>query len=433
MGFMDPSTPHSLSERARALHLSPHVIDALTKHREQFLAADPYKHVAIDGFFEPDFAEALLRDFPAFNPALTKNEIYEGVWGKAVNTSIREISPAYEELYAMIGSEEFLSVMTEMTGIPDLVLDPSLFGGGTHENLHGQSLDAHVDFNYDKTRKLHRRLNLIVYLNKDWWPEWGGSLEVHSNPRRPKENRIKSYPCTFNRAIVFETNEHSWHGFPEVNLPESERHRSRKSISIYLYTKDRPTHEVAPPHGTFYVHRPLPERFAPGYTLTEADMTLLHFDTDRRDRWIEIYQNMELAKNGEIAEKASYIGDLLRKVRAPLTGYALQAGESSGLYGDGWVSGRVQLRIRPGKPVKKLVVYGWRPENSPAQATIVVQIDERPTAVAQTGHGAFEISVPFDPELQADYILSIHCDVEFSVPGDTRPLAYVLMELRHEH
>jgi len=430
---MDLSTPNAPSERAGAPRLSRHVMDELSSYREQFLTADPYKHLTIDGFLAPDFAEALLRDFPTFNPALARNEIYEGVWGKAVNTRIREISPAYEDLYAMIGSGEFLSVMSQMTGIPDLQLDPNLYGGGTHENLHGQSLDAHVDFNYDEAQKLHRRLNLIVYLNKDWLPEWGGSLEVHSNPRRPKENRIKSYPCTFNRAVVFETNEHSWHGFPEVNLPESERHRSRKSISIYLYTKDRPAHEIAPVHGTFYVHRPLPARFVPGYILTEADVTLLHFDTDRRDKWIEVYQNMELARNGEIAKKASYIAEVLRKVRAPITGYVLQMGESSGLYADNWVSGRVQLRIQPRKPVKKLVVKGWRPEDSPAQATITVRIDERPAAVAQVGHGAFEISVPFDPELTADCVLSVQSDVEFTAPSDSRPLAYVLMELRHEH
>ena len=412
--------------------LSRHVTDALSLHREQFLSADPYKHISIDGFFEPDFAEALLRDFPTFNPALAKNEIYEGVWGKAVNTKIREISPSYEELYAMIGSAEFLAAMSEMTGIPDLLLDPKMYGGGTHENLHGQSLDAHVDFNYDEAQKLHRRLNLIVYLNKDWLPEWGGSLEVHSNPRRPKENRVRQYPCTFNRAVVFETNEYSWHGFPEVNLPEGERHRSRKSISIYLYTKERPAQEIAPLHGTFYVHRPLPARFAPGYTLTEADVALLHFDTDRRDKWIEVYQNMELSKNGAIAEKDSYIRELLRKVRAPITGYAVQVGDSSGLYGDDWVSGRIQLRIRPGRPVKKLVIKGWRPESSPAEATITVRIDDLPIPY-QVGHGAFEIAVVFHPEQAAEYVLNIESDVEFSVPGDSRSLAFMLMELRHEH
>src|SRR5579872_4379020 len=108
---MELVTPHPPSKPAKALRLSRHVRDALSTHRDQFQTADPYKHVMIDGFFAPDFAEALLRDFPAFNPALARNEIYEGAWGKAVNTRIREISPTYEELYAMIGSREFLSVI----------------------------------------------------------------------------------------------------------------------------------------------------------------------------------------------------------------------------------------------------------------------------------------------------------------------------------
>src|SRR5260370_715803 len=82
-----------------------------------------------------------------------------------------------------------------------------------------------------------------------------GALELHSNPRRPEENRVQAYNPTFNRAVLFETNERSWHGFPRVELPPAERHRSRKSVSIYLYTRERPAGEIAPVHGTFYVQR----------------------------------------------------------------------------------------------------------------------------------------------------------------------------------
>jgi len=415
------------------MHVSQHVIERAGGYREEFLRADPYRHIVIEDFFEPDFAEVLLRDFPRFNPDLARNEIYEGVWGKAVNSAFRAISATYEDLYNAIGSPEFLGLMSELTGIPDLLLDPKMYGGGTHENLHGQSLDAHVDFNYDEAQKLHRRLNLIVYLNKDWRAEWGGSLEVHSNPRRPKENRVKSYLCGFNRAVIFETNEHSWHGFPEIDLPENERHRSRKSISIYLYTKGRPAEEIAPMHGTFYVHRPLPARFAPGYTLTEADLKLLNFDVDRRDKWIEIYQAKELASSEEMAQKDAYIGDLLRRLRAPITGYALQAGESSGLYADGWVSGAVELGIRPQRPVTQLVVKGWRPEFAPEKATVKVSVAGQLVTTADTGLGLFEIAVPFTPAIEVEFGLKIECDGEFHAPGDSRPLAFLLMELQHHH
>jgi Rps23 Pro-64 3,4-dihydroxylase Tpa1-like proline 4-hydroxylase len=84
-------------------------------------------------------------------------------------------------------------------------------------------------------------LNLLIYLNPQWQADWGGNLELHSNPRQPEENKIKSFVPIFNRCLIFETNEYSWHGFSQINLPENQRHLSRKSLSIYLYTKERPS------------------------------------------------------------------------------------------------------------------------------------------------------------------------------------------------
>ncbi len=187
-----------------------------------------------------------------------------------------------------------------------------------------RELDPHVDFNFDQSEQLHRRLNLIVYLNKDWRAEWGGGLEIHSNPRRPEENQIRTYNPIFNRAVLFETNEYSWHGFPKITLPEDKRHLSRKSISIYLYTKDRPAEEIAPRHATFYVQRPLPERLAPGYVLTSEDVLELRRLLIRRDDWIERYQQMELDDNRKIETLIGEIRDFEKRTRLPLTGNILQ-------------------------------------------------------------------------------------------------------------
>jgi hypothetical protein len=402
-------------------------------YAKAFLGAKPFKHVAIDGFFEDAFAGALLANFPAFNPALAKNEIYGGVWGKAVNENIRTIGPVYQDLYELVASKAFLDLIGDITGIPDLLIDPKYYGGGTHENLHGQDLDPHVDFNYDEAQKLHRRLNLIVYLNKDWRPEWGGALEIHSNPRNHEENRIEAYNPIFNRAILFETNEYSWHGFPRIDLPPSERHRSRKSISIYLYTRDRPANEIAPPHGTFYVHRPLEKRFQAGYTLTEGDAKHLRFEMDRRDKWIELYQKMELAKNGEIAEKAGYIRDILSRVRAPLTGYVLQDGTSEGLYSEGWTAEKSSFTVRPLEPLKSLTIKGWRPDAADPNSTVEVGINGEARATAQVGHGVFEIPVAFDPPCTAAITLEIASGPVYRPEGDNRELGFVLMEVRASH
>jgi hypothetical protein len=408
------------------------VADDCRRYRDSFIHARPFKHAVIENFFEPDFAERLLADFPAFNPALAANEIYGGVWGKAVNTRIKQISPAYEELYELIGSGDFLDLMSRVTDVAGLLPDPALYGGGTHENLHGQDLDPHVDFNYDEPQKLHRRLNLIVFLNKGWKGDWGGSLEIHSNPRRPAENQIQSYEPVFNRAVLFETNEHSWHGFPKIELPEEERHRSRKSISIYLYTRERPAEEAAPPHGTFYVHRPLDKRFKTGYMLTESDEKDLLFQVDRRDKWIEKYQQMELDRGRELQQKIAYISELLSRVRAPITGYALQEGTSKGLYADGWVSTDVRVTLRPLKPVVEFIMRGWRPDYA-GSAEITITVSDESAVTAKVDHGLFEIPVTPDGPIELPFVLEISCQPAFQAPGDDRPLAFVLIEIRAEH
>jgi hypothetical protein len=295
--------------------LSSAVTDQADHFRDVFVHARPFKHLSVDDFFAVDFAERLLQEFPRFNPELARNEMGD-VAGKAVNTKLRDISPAYRELYETIGGRPFLELMSRISGIPDLILDPRLYGGGTHENLHGQELDPHVDFNFDEAQQLHRRLNVIVYLNKGWQPAWGGAIEIHSNPRDPAMNQVRAFDPIFNRCVMFETNEISWHGFPKITLPSDKRDLSRKSISIYLYTKTRPAEEIAPVHGTFYVQRPLPDRFREGMTLGAEDVAELKNLLWRRDIWVEHYQKLELQKNRELEGKSADIRTMMANYEA---------------------------------------------------------------------------------------------------------------------
>jgi hypothetical protein len=400
--------------------------------RETFLHAGPFRHVVIDDFFESDYAERLLDEFPSFDRRLAMSE-NGNIGGKAVNTRIAAISPVYEDLYGFISSQPFLDFVSQLSGLPDLILDPAMYGGGTHENLHGQELDPHVDFNFDQTEQLHRRLNLILYLNKDWRPEWGGGLEVHSNPRRPEENQIRTFNPIFNRAVLFETNEYSWHGFPKITLPEDKRHLSRKSISIYLYTKDRPAGEIAPRHGTFYVQRPLPERLEPGYVLSPEDIFELRRLLIRRDDWIERYQRMELDDNRKIETLIGQIGDLEKRTRLPLTGNILQEGPAPGLYADLWASPSLKARIAPVKPVTELKLRGSRPEGSPA-GIVKILVDGEQRGSGEVSAGPFSIVARLPGKQREPFQIEVLCHTLAARPAeDLRDLAFLLIELRALH
>ncbi len=400
--------------------------------RQAFTGAWPFKHVCIDHFFEEQFAERLLAEFPSFDKNLAINE-GGTTGGKSVNTRIREISPAYQELYAFISSEPFLDFMSGISGIPDLQLDPKMFGGGTHENRHGQELDPHIDFNYAEDHQMHRRLNLIVYLNKDWKSEWGGAIEIHSNPRRPDENQIRAFDPLFNRAVMFETNEISWHGFPRIDLPENERHRSRKSISIYLYTKDRPEGEIAPSHGTFYVQRPLPAHIAAGHVTTAEDAFELKSLLVRRDRWIELYQKMEMDKNRTIEQLGAYSRQLAARVRVPVTGYVVQEGSTAGVYGDGWIASAMKVQLRAVDPVTSLTLRVYRPEAA-GGGRVRILVDGREVANSIIEAGASDIPAAFRRDRGESFTLEILFEAaqKWSPPDDDRDLALMAIEMRME-
>jgi Rps23 Pro-64 3,4-dihydroxylase Tpa1-like proline 4-hydroxylase len=296
--------------------INPTVHSKVREYEQQFRTAAPFPHVVIDDFLTPAFAEQLLRDFPAFDAQRAKNEL--GKAGlKAVQEKLAGVSPVYAQLDGIFQSDDFRTLVGGLTGIPALLYDADYFGGGTHENLHGQELDAHVDFNVLPERQWHRRLNAIIYLNKDWQADWGGALELHSDPWSPDKNTVKSVVPLFNRCVIFETSERSWHAFNRIVLPSDEQQRSRKSVALYYYTADRPADEIAPAHSTFYVHRPLPEHIVAGHTLSESDYEEIRSLLHRRDGWIRyLYKReMELAKEiDDLGGRGSVAATVLRRL-----------------------------------------------------------------------------------------------------------------------
>jgi hypothetical protein len=228
--------------------LSDDLTNKLDFYRERFDAAEPFRHVLIEPFFDPGIAEAMLEEFPVPAGPATKNA-FGGSNRKYARHDVRSIGPTYRLIDDYISSPKFALEMERLTGIKGLLYEAEYHGAGTHENLSGQGLDVHVDFNLHPRTGYHRRCNAIVYLNKEWEEGWGGNLEIHKNPWDFENDTFVSYPPLFNHCVLFETNEYSWHGFKRVQHPDG-RQLSRKSFTFYMYTEERPDEEVAPKHGT---------------------------------------------------------------------------------------------------------------------------------------------------------------------------------------
>lgn len=261
----------------------------------RFRAAQPFPHLVLEPFFAPGFCERLIAEFPAFERGNTIAE--SGQQGrKSAVPDVRSLGPTYRCADDVFRSPAFAAFMSELTGIPDLLYDPDYVGGGTHENLAGQELDPHVDFNFHPRTGWHRRLNLILYLNPVWEETWGGALELHTDPHLPPEQDATQCVLPLaNRAVVFETSERSWHGFAPIRPPDAHPGLSRRSLAIYLYTADRPAAETAPRHATVYVERPLPFPLRAGAGLSDEASSQVQRMLKRRSQHIELLARRDLA------------------------------------------------------------------------------------------------------------------------------------------
>lgn len=213
------------------------------KNRKEYSNKIPFRYIIIEDFLYEKEAEKILAEFP------TRDSNWVDAQG--LHTNKKWTQPCVsgsvaDTFYQEVNSPQFLQYLSDITGINQLLEDKDLSGAGYHQTYNGGFLNVHIDFN--KYNDLDRRLNLLVYLNKNWQDDYGGHLELWN---MEKKDRIENIAPSFNRCVIFETNEISYHGHPvPLKLPEG----SRKSLSVYYYTKGRDDIAAVDYHNTVYVN-----------------------------------------------------------------------------------------------------------------------------------------------------------------------------------
>jgi len=224
-------------------------LQELSRLGPTYRSAQPVPHIYLENFLSSATARALQEEFPrpnsdAWTHYQHQNENKHGM-------TKREVFPLRLGMAAdALNSPQFLAWLSELTGIPGLLADPMLEGGGLHQSGPGGYLNVHTDFSHHHYHKhWKRRINLILYLNEGWCDQWGGAIELWDPSMR---HCVAKYPPCFNCAFIFNTNEVSYHGFPNpLTCPEGE---SRKSLALYYYTVEDALH--TPVRSTNYRARP---------------------------------------------------------------------------------------------------------------------------------------------------------------------------------
>jgi Rps23 Pro-64 3,4-dihydroxylase Tpa1-like proline 4-hydroxylase len=195
--------------------------------------AAPYPHIQLDNFLDGQAAKQAMHAFPPVKGEgwihyLHVNEKKHGL------NKIDRIPPYLQKVIKTLNSDEFIQQLSVLTGIPGLKADPSLEGGGLHQSQRGGYLNIHADFTvHPHKRNWRRRVNLLVYLNEGWQPEYKGDLELWTRDMKSCEKKISPI---FNRCVIFNTDEDSYHGLPEpIECPDD---MTRKSIALYYFTEE---------------------------------------------------------------------------------------------------------------------------------------------------------------------------------------------------
>ncbi|MGV2828422.1 2OG-Fe(II) oxygenase [Myxosarcina sp. GI1(2024)] len=198
--------------------------------RQSYIVSKPYPHLIIDNLFEPELLDRLVAEFPK---AEYRNWL---VWDtthelKTTSRGINGLSIFTQMFCLWLNSRDVIDAIEPIVGINNLVGDPLFHGAGLHEMYQGGWLEMHADYTKHFNLPLMRRVNLLIYLNRDWDASWGGELALQD----PKNPQVRvSYAPYFNRTIIFPTTAKTFHGVPTpLSCPLD---RSRKLLSIYYWT-----------------------------------------------------------------------------------------------------------------------------------------------------------------------------------------------------
>jgi Rps23 Pro-64 3,4-dihydroxylase Tpa1-like proline 4-hydroxylase len=230
---------------------SERLADLADRYHDQYADAEPFPHVVLDDFVPSEVIDEVLAEFPKPDDAVDWQVLEHEGERKLALAADRRMGVFTRQLLAEFNSSTFTTFLESLTGIEGLIPDPHFVGGGLHQINPGGFLKIHADFNKHARLKLDRRLNLLLYLNRDWQDAYGGELQLWD---RDMTHCVESVLPIAGRCVIFSTTDFSYHGHPDpLRSPEG---MTRKSLAFYYYSNGRPADEASRAHTTLFRARP---------------------------------------------------------------------------------------------------------------------------------------------------------------------------------
>jgi len=218
---------------------------------DKYCFAEPFPHIVLENFLPQEVLNLALKHFPT--ERLAHDHVFEiGYAGHHKRQILPEDCDAEaRQLFRFFNSQPMVEFLEGLSSIDGLIPDPYFVGGGFHETGRGGKLGIHADFRINDKLKLHRRMNVIIYLNEDWKDEYGGFLELWD---RKMTRRESATAPILNRCVIFNTDADSYHGHPDpLTTPDGV---FRRSMALYYYTASAEIYKEVPAHSTIYRARP---------------------------------------------------------------------------------------------------------------------------------------------------------------------------------
>ena len=196
----------------------------------------PFDHIIFDNFLDKNFLNKVLKEFPEFNDKIW-HEYSNFCENKKSCNQWNSFKPSIYKLFFFLNSNKFNDLLGKIFR-SKIYSDPGLHGAGINimKNNVGK-LNPHLDNSLHPKNGLKRKFNLILFVSKAWNEKWGGHLTFYKKNKNNKNmygDVVTKIKPKFNRVVIFNTSQNSWHSVEEIKGGKSVY---RRTIATYYFVK----------------------------------------------------------------------------------------------------------------------------------------------------------------------------------------------------